>query len=176
MSELPQRYKFLATEPGPKMVLSALSFYGLHEAPGGANNPIIMGWATELGITSYIGDDTPWCGLACAKFAKDAGKAVHFAPLWARNWLQFGVAAPAPMLGDVLVFARPGGGGHVGLYVGEDADAYHVLGGNEGDSVNIVRMSRARLLGARRPDYHILPPNVRVILMGADGPISNNEA
>jgi cell wall-associated NlpC family hydrolase len=36
------------------------------------------------------------------------------------------------MLGDVLVFRR-GGGGHVALYVGEDEEAFHVLGGNQAD-------------------------------------------
>ena len=158
------------------MVLEALSYYGLHEAPGGANNPVIMAWARELSLTSYHGDDTPWCGLFMAKIARDAGKVYPEAPLWARNWLTFGLSSPMPMLGDVLVFQRPGGGGHVGIYVCEDADAYHVLGGNEGDAVNIVRMAKARLLAARRPDYHITPPNVRVIKMGADGPLSSNEA
>ena len=36
------------------------------------------------------------------------------------------------MLGDILTFKR-NGGGHVGLYVGEDKDCYHVLGGNQGN-------------------------------------------
>jgi hypothetical protein len=41
----------------------------------------------------------------------------------------------------VLVFERPGGG-HVGYYFGEDATAYHVLGGNQGDAVTIARIAR----------------------------------
>ncbi len=86
--------------------------------------------------------------------AKRAGHALPFAQpreiLWAMNWKRFGDPAPAPMLADVLVFARPGGGGHVGLYVGEDAEAYHVLGGNEGDAVTIVRILRWRFVSTRR--------------------------
>jgi hypothetical protein len=48
--------------------------------------------------------------------------------------------APAAALGDVLAFVR-NGGGHVGLYVDEDASAYHVLGGNQSDRVSITRVA-----------------------------------
>jgi len=39
----------------------------------------------------------------------------------------------------------------VGFYAGEDASAFHVLGGNQSDSVSIARVARTRLLGARWP-------------------------
>lgn len=150
MAQLPEAYKWLQAEARPKMLCMGLRFYGLHEAPGGENNPVIMGWAEELGQRNYDADDTPWCGLFMAKLAHEAGEPVDFGPLWARNWLSFGRKAPdGPQLGDVCVFERPGGGGHVALYVGEDADAYHVLGGNQSDAVGIVRKSRRKLLGAR---------------------------
>lgn len=175
--KLPPAYQWLADEPGPKMIVAALSFYGLHESPGGLNNPTILGWAKELGIMHYSQDDTPWCGLFLAKVAQMAGKVFPGAPLWARNWMSFGISSPMPMLGDVLVFHRPGGGGHVGLYVGEDPDAYHVLGGNEGDAVSIVRIAIGRLLAARRPIYKIQPSNVRVITLARkpNGAFSRNE-
>jgi len=171
---LPPNYFWLSAEPGPKMIRAALYYFGVHEAPGGVSNPVIMAWAKELGLP-YSGDDVPWCGLLMAKTAKDAGKQYPQNPLWARNWTSFGISAPMPMLGDVLVFARPGGGGHVGLYVGQDNDAYHTLGGNEGDAVNIVRISRARMLAARRPIYSVQPSNVRVIKLAPSGAISNDE-
>lgn len=168
-------YAWLSRELGPRMIVDALTFYGLHEAPGGVDNPIILGWAMELGLTTYRADSIPWCGLFMAKVARDSAKQYPAAPLWARNWITFGAPSLTAMLGDVLVFARPGGGGHVGLYVGEDTDAYHVLGGNEGDSVNIIRMSRARLVAVRRPLYTVRPANVRVIRLSATGALSTNE-
>ncbi|MBT7510493.1 MAG: hypothetical protein HN650_08785 [Rhodospirillaceae bacterium] len=71
----------------------------------------------------------------------------------ARQWQKFG--APAmPTPGAILVFwrgSRDGWKGHVGFYAGEEADAYHVLGGNQGNSVSIARMRRDRLLEARWP-------------------------
>lgn len=82
-----------------------------------------------------------------------------------------------PMLGDVLVFARGRVSGHVGVYVGEDATAYHVIGGNQGDSVSIKRIARSRLLGARRCPWRVnQPSNVRRVQLAASGAVSANEA
>jgi cell wall-associated NlpC family hydrolase len=79
------------------------------------------------------------------------------------------------MLGDVLVFQRTGGG-HVGLYVGEDEAAFHVLGGNQGDRVCIARIARHRLYSARRPAYRAMPATVRTYSLAPAGALSANEA
>jgi uncharacterized protein (TIGR02594 family) len=108
--------------------------------------------------------------------AARAGKPIRSKLLSARDWLNWGSPViGAPVLGDVLVFAR-GSGGHVGLYVAEDRDAYHVLGGNQGDAVSIDRVSKDRFLGARNHYATAQPDNCRRIQMGADGPLSMNEA
>ena len=137
-----------------------------------------MGWAKEVGLDGiYSNDEIPWCGLFAAIIAKRATWPVVKDPLWARNWLKWGKPVATPMLGDVLVFER-GSGGHVGLYVGEDSGAYHVLGGNQSNAVTIARLDKGRLLGARRPAWRIAqPPNVRVVpLSSAGAPLSRNEA
>jgi hypothetical protein len=80
------------------------------------------------------------------------------------------------MLGDVLVFTRHGGGGHVGFYVGEDETCYHVLGGNQSNMVNTTRILKSRCFGIRRCPWRVVQPtNVRVIQLAATGSISNNE-
>jgi uncharacterized protein (TIGR02594 family) len=175
---LPSRYAWLAREPGPKMIVEALKLFGAMEKPGSANNPTIVAWAKEVGgevADIYKADSIPWCGLFMAVVAKRAGKELPKHPLWALSWSAFGAKAPAPALGDVLVFTR-GGGGHVGLYVGEDASAFHVLGGNQSDRVCIARIAKARLYAARRPLYRIQPANVRPIHLEATGALSLNEA
>ncbi len=175
---LPSRYAWLAREPGPKMIVEALKLFGTMEAPGSANNPIIVAWAEEVGgevADVYKADSIPWCGLFMAVVAKRAGKELPKHPLWALSWSAFGAKTPAPALGDVLVFTRSGGG-HVGLYVGEDASAFHVLGGNQSDRVCIARIARARLYAARRPLYRVQPANVRPIHLEATGALSLNEA
>jgi hypothetical protein len=80
------------------------------------------------------------------------------------------------MLGDVLTFKR-NGGGHVGLYVGEDRTHYHVLGGNQNNQVNVMRIAKTRLHQARRTAWKIAQPsNVRKIELSNKGIISTNEA
>lgn len=158
------------------MIVEALKLYGTKEIVGKEHNPVIIGWAKETGLESvYTADEIPWCGLVMAVIAKRAGKEIPVAPLWALNWAKFGVEVQSPMLGDVLTFRRPGGG-HVGLYVGEDKICYHVLGGNQGNAFNIARIEKSRLYRVRRPVYSIAqPPNVRKIYLSATGSISKNE-
>lgn len=175
---LPVQYGWLAREPGPRMIVEALKLHGTFEAPGTANNPKIIAWAREAGgavADVYKADSIPWCGLFMAVVAKRAGKTVPRNPLWALSWSAFGAPTSLPRLGDVLVFLR-NGGGHVALYVGEDAEAFHCLGGNQSDAVNIKRVAKFRLYAARRPLYHVQPANVRRIHLASGGALSLNEA
>lgn len=177
MSDIPTHYSWLAgLDPQPLMIRCALAEYGVIEGAGAVENPVILGWAAEVGLkASYSSDAIPWCGLFMAVVAKRAGKAVPASPLWALSWARFGWAADRPVLGDVLVFKR-NGGGHVGLYVGEDSRAFHVLGGNQSDLVCITRIARARLFAARRPVYRQMPVTAKPWLLAAAGGLSRNEA
>lgn len=179
MKTLPPAYGWLRSlAPLPRMVDEALKLFGTVEAAGAANSPTIIGWANEVGgkvADVYKADSIPWCGLFMAVVAQRAGKVVPVDPLWALNWSKFGVEAGQPMLGDVLTFVRPGGG-HVALYIGEDATAYHVLGGNQADQVCFTRIGKQRLHRVRRPFYHNRPGTVRPYVLSAVGVLSANEA
>lgn len=177
MSLLPIAYRWIeALDPKPLMIRHALSLFGTLEAPGAADNPTIIGWASEVGLRASFGsDEIPWCGLFMAVVVKRAGKTVPDKPLWAINWSRFGVASNKAILGDVLVFRR-NGGGHVGLYVGEDELAYHVLGGNQADRVCFTRIAKARLHAIRRPAYRVKPATAKAYVLLAGGDISRNEA
>lgn len=48
---LPDQYEWLYPLPGPVLLKTALTYYGLKEGPGSADNPIIMKWAHDFGIT-----------------------------------------------------------------------------------------------------------------------------
>ena len=185
---LPERYRWLRDEPAPRMLVEALKLHGVLEAKGSADNPQIMEWAQEVARAPgmrwlgswYSGDAVPWCGLFLGVVAIRAGKPVRSGLLSARDWAKWGnEAGTFPKLGDVLVFWRGsinGANGHVGIYVAEDDEAYHVLGGNQGDSVSIARIPKARLLTARNLYHTRQPANCRRILMGPDCPLSTNEA
>ena len=178
MTELPPAYRWIdEVRLLPRMVEAARQLYGTIETPGPADNPVIMDWAREAGLSrGYSSDAVPWCALFMAVVARRAGKAAPAKPLWARSWSRFGMASPEAALGDVLVFARAKGGGHVGLYVGEDGGALHVLGGNQADTVSIARIARTRCIAIRRPIYRVQPSSVVPVHLAASGAISVNEA
>jgi uncharacterized protein (TIGR02594 family) len=164
------------------MLVEMLKLYGTEEVVGAKDNPVILGWAREIGV-AYAHDSIAWCGLTVAVVAHRAGydSKPLGNPLWARNWGTWGTPQKVAMLGDVLVFARPGGGGHVGIYVGEDTTHYHVLGGNQGDKVSIARKPKKSkdtpLLAIRRSPWRKgQPRNVRVVPLSAAGtPTSTKE-
>lgn len=158
----------------------AKTLIGVREVAGAKHNPVIIGWLQKL--KSWVKDDeTPWCGTLMAHVGQHCGWTLPEKWLSARGWLAFG-AKVTPGYGAVLVFWRgkkSGWQGHVGLYVGEDDTHYHVLGGNQNNSVSITRMPKARLLEARSPwspsqrssgDH----PVVRLSPSGA--PVSTSEA
>jgi hypothetical protein len=62
----------------------------------------------------------------------------------------------------------------VGFYHREDSTAYHVLGGNQSNAVNVARLDKGRLLGARWPITAGSPPG-RVVQGAGGGGLSQNE-
>ena len=180
---LPKQYQWLNNESGPKMLLEGLKTYGTLEVPGPKSSPIIMGWAKELGLSNvYTNDGIAWCGLWMNYVYLKADKVLpktlnNQKMLWALNWslVGDGVSKDDAQLGDILTFKR-NGGGHVGMYIAEDKQCFHVMGGNQSDSVSITRIEKSRLYAVRRPSYNNKPTNVRKIIMTASGPISKNEA
>lgn len=162
----------------PRVIIEALALVGTREIVGPKHNPIILAWAKEVGLGDvYRADEVPWCGLFVRLVCERAGKGGVAAPLWARNWARFGTKAERASLGDVLVFQRAGGGGHVGFYVAEDESAYHVLGGNQGDSVSIARIAKTRCIAARRPPFKVgMPASVRPYSADSGAALSTNEA
>lgn len=173
-----KQYQWLSNEISPKVIFEAVKLYGTREIVGKQHSKEILSWAKELGMeNTYTNDEIPWCGLFTAIVIKRAGFDVVKNPLWARNWNNFGTPQKTAMLGDVLVFIRPGGGGHVGFYIGEDDTCYHVIGGNQSNMVNTTRILKSRCIGIRRCPWRISQPkNVRVIKLAATGEISTNES
>lgn len=126
---------------------------GLHETRDKAR---LQAWLRSDGKT--LGDPTalPWCGDAVETAVKNAlpdepfPGALGANPYYARNWGSFGRSI-MPSYGAIGVFERGPTSGHVGFLVGEDSTCFHVLGGNQGDSVSVTRILRSRLLAARWP-------------------------
>jgi len=147
----------------PAWLLAATALVGTHEAAGAANNSMILGWGKHLGVKvlgmAYNADSVPWCGLFVAQALAAGGidlAAKGFnsmrVAVRAKAWATWGANLHPDRLapGAILVFDRAGGG-HVAFYLGEDATEYHVLGGNQGDKVSIMRIEKSRLVASRWP-------------------------
>jgi uncharacterized protein (TIGR02594 family) len=169
-------YDWLKEEKAPRILVQAVKQLGVKEIVGKQHNPIILNWARELKLSSvYNADEIPWCGLFIGYCCHMAGLEVINKPLWALSWSNWGNEVTEAMLGDVLTFKR-NGGGHVGIYVGEDDTHYHVLGGNQGNSVSVSRIAKSRLYKARRTAWKVAQPlNVRKVQLEPKGVITTNE-
>ena len=161
----------------PMVIAEGMRYLGLNEIKGPLHNKTIMSWAKEVGVEKiYTSDEVAWCGLYVAKVIQKAGFKIVKDPLWALNWRNFGTTQKIAMLGDVLVFKRDGGG-HVGFYIAEDKNYFHVLGGNQANSVSITRIAKNRCVGIRRCDWKIAQPvAVKQYFVSAIGKISTNES
>jgi uncharacterized protein (TIGR02594 family) len=136
-------------------LLEAQRCMGITETAGPVNNPLILGWGRALRI-NYGNDEIPWCGLFVAHCigSQLPAEPLPVNPLGARNWGRAGVACAVPQPGAIMVFWRKSlasGLGHVAFYIGEDTNAFHVIGGNQGDRVSVTRMPRGRFVTARWP-------------------------
>lgn len=165
----------------PAWLAAARAKLGTREAPGPANSATIMGWAKRLGTKVlgmvYNADSVPWCGLFVATCMAEAGIPTASIAVRAKSWATWGQEISPKSLapGVVLVFAREGGG-HVGFYLGEDATAYHVLGGNQGDCVSVSRVAKERCIARRWPTGAPLVGEPVKMTLLAGKPMSRNEA
>lgn len=145
----------------------ATRLIGTIEKRGPGSNQVILDWAESLDINDYSDDDIPWCGLFTAHSIESqlSSEPIPNNFLSARSWSKFGKKV-APTFGAIMVFWRDrkdGWKGHVGFYWAEDETHYHILGGNQNNSVSITRVSKKRLLSARWPSTALnVEPYIRI--------------
>jgi len=157
----------------PAWLVEARKHVGLKEVPGARHNAVILGWLERLKAW-WRDDETPWCGVFVAHCMRQANLPLPKDWMRAKAWADWGSNLRSTHVapGAVLVFARQGGG-HVGFYVGEDNTYFYVLGGNQGNAVNIMKLAKARCIAIRWPkDVPVVGGPVR----RAGGVVSTNEA
>lgn len=152
---------------------------GLHER---RDHRRLWDWLRSDSVS--VGDPAkiPWCGdfveTCIALTLPD--EVLPTNPYLAANWAKWGQEC-SPQYGAVMSFWRgspTSWKGHVAFYVAEDDEAYHVLGGNQQNSINVTRIAKKRLRkgGCRWPASLPFPSGVkRRVARGAD-PLSTNEA
>lgn len=145
----------------PWMAL-ARSKIGIEEIKGSRHNPVIIKWLDEMGQFSnearawWRDDETPWCGLFVGWILGKSGRYVVKEWYRAKEW-----ASPKltrltkPAYGCLAVLDRKGGG-HVGFVVGKTSNGkILLLGGNQGDMVQISAFDPGRITSYEWPSFWI---------------------
>jgi uncharacterized protein (TIGR02594 family) len=163
----------------PAWLSEARKYIGTKEIPGPGNNPVILRWWMAI-KTAFNQDSVPWCAAFTGGCLEAVGIRSSRSAM-ARSYTRWGLGV-APAVGAIVVFSRPPSptSGHVGFVVGRDQHGrLMVLGGNQGDAVNIRAFTLDRVLGYRWPPGHPLPKpgNVKDLpVVRSDGSVSTNEA
>lgn len=131
----------------------AESHIGVREAPGEANNPLIVSWGKAAGIDWYRKDADAWCAVAVGGWLAEAGLPTTSSAL-ARSYMDWGIRIGEPIPGAVVVFPRGPNPlyGHVGIVKKVNGDGtIEIVNGNVS---NMVKVSTRRV-------SEILPGGIR---------------
>lgn len=133
---------------------------GVKEVSGPGDNPRIVQYhAATSG--AFEDDEVPWCS-SFVNWCMDQAGISRTNSARARSWLAWGKGITHPPIGAITILSRgvgpqPGpevikAPGHVGFYLGEaSASEILLLGGNQGDAVNVRAYPAAAVLGFRWP-------------------------
>lgn len=156
----------------PRWLIEARKHIGLTEIKGAKHNPEIVQFWRDIKRGGIKDDETPWCAAFVGAMLERVGiRSTRFES--AKSYLDWGEKLDTPEYGCIVVFTRVGGG-HVGFVVGRRANGdLLVLGGNQGDAVNIRAFPTSRVSGYRWPAGE--PRNTALLPVG-DAATSTNEA
>ncbi len=159
----------------PVWLSEARKQIGTREIKGPQHEPKILQWWKAIKRGGIKNDETPWC----AAFVGGCLEAVGVASSRfesAKSYATWGQPLSHPELGCIVVFDREGGG-HVGFVVWRDEKLnWLVVGGNQGDAVNIKAFQTSRVLAYRWPPGVELPAAEALRVFAAGIPVSRNEA
>src|SRR5262245_1283437 len=169
----------------PSWLATMRQIDGTLEAPGNADNPVILSWSDAIARAfpemaryahTYTHDSIKWCGQTVAYVMAANGIRPPYDPsdelrsyLWVDSWAHWGTMVPPGQErpGDVLVFSSPH---HVTLYEGQEDGVYLGHGGNQSDSVRISRFAKGGINTVRRPPSPTGPESPKVIPSGSSSP------
>jgi len=163
---------------GPRWLDVARQYVGIEEISGPRHNSTIIGWWGKI-RASFKDDETPWCAGFVGGVLEECGiRSTRSAA--ARSYIKHGLRLKRPAVGCIVVFWRGkanGWSGHVGFVVGKDKRGnLMVLGGNQGNAVNIKAFTKNRVLGYFWPGIAPFPERYNLPVIAGDGRVSTNEA
>ena len=137
-------------------IVEAKKYLGTKEIPGVNHHPLILRMWKAIKRGGIQDDETPWCA-AFVGFCLENVDIVSSRFESAKSYMSWGQFLGEPVYGCIAVFTREGGG-HVGFCVGQTQNGdLLILGGNQGNEVNIRAFPRARASAYRWPTMLPLP-------------------
>lgn len=132
----------LNKELGALWIDTAQREIGQKEIRGAKANPRILEYfkASKFWGEDDTGAKNAWCGSFAAWVFTKHGFIPPKNSFRAKAWLDFGQRLDKPAYGALGIKTRTGGG-HVSFIVGQSEDGahYYMLGGNQGDAVNVTK-------------------------------------
>lgn len=149
---------------------------GVSEIAGKQHSKRVLSY-WELSKLPFRDDETPWCAGYVGAMLEDCGIKSTRSGM-ARSYEKWGQPCK-PVPGAIVVFwrgSKSSGSGHVGFLTGRDQSGnLMVLGGNQGDEVNIKPFPTGRVVGYRWP-AGFDPSGAALSTVASDGKVSTNEA
>lgn len=131
--------------------LIALKEYGTKEIKGVIHNAEVLKYSKDIGLKWVKDDETAWCAIF-VNWCLYKSKRPVTGDAMARSFLKYGYKTAVPTFGDIVVLWRispTSGFGHVGFFIKRDKNFVWILGGNQGDEVNILKFPITQLLEYR---------------------------
>ena len=134
-----------------RWIVEARKHIGLREIKGAEHNPEILQMWKDIKRGGIKDDETPWCAAFVGAMLERVGiQSTRFES--ARSYTSWGTALHDPAYGCI----------------GQDANRnLLVLGGNQGDAVNIRAFPRSRVTGYRWPAGEPGPESYKLPLQNA---------
>lgn len=157
----------------PVWLIEARKNLGVKETKGKVHTQEVLKYWKDIKRGGIKDDETPWCAAFVGAMLERVGvKSTRFES--AKSYLDWGQLLALPVVGCIVIFTREGGG-HVGFVVGRDTKGnLLVLGGNQGDEVNIRSFPVSRVTGYRWPIDRPIPKEPLPTLSAAQ--LSKTEA
>lgn len=174
--------KNVPTDKGkiPPWMVIARSLEGTREIAGRKHNPNILAlW--KMAKLPFTDDETPWCAGFVGACLEQAGfRSTRSAAARSYERWEYGTRLRKPVAGCIVVFWRgkpTGWSGHVGFVDSVDQQGrLIVLGGNQGNAVNIKPFNKARVVGYFWPKAYPLPDGSGLRRIISNAASSTNEA
>src|SRR6516165_7868786 len=128
----------------PAWLVRARTFIGFHET---GNNRGIEQFISEA-KTGSLGE--PWCAIFANAMLESVGVLGTRSPAARSFEHNTNFSSTQPIVGCIVTFWRispDSGEGHVGFFLGQDANNVHLLSGNDDDQVEIADHPRSRVTG-----------------------------